>query len=892
MSNEVNPAAARAEATNQTPTDPIRAALNGFVGWSADLPSWQRDALRRLYLQSNLTSADLKELYTLCCQAQDLLEQGEAQLALQPLDASHVPTGRSSGGAVALMSLGCIQNVNVLADDQTLNFSKSGLTIIYGDNGSGKSGYGRVLKQVCRARDQETILPNAYATTSAGKPAARIEYSVGDAVQPAVVWQNEVATHPDLSCISVFDSKCASVHVSEKNGLAYTPVPLQLLKSLADACREIGNRLREKKNALETQIPSFKKRPSSHAGTPVNQLVLNLSASTQMASAHSMAEMSEQESRQLEQLKHDLGSDPVREIRKLKAQKQRIEGLVTAVTHSERILLPETADEFRRLLVTSKERAEAVQFAANEAFKKEPLPQAGSEVWKALWEAAREFSVREAYPTESFPNVNTNAFCVLCHQLLSNEAAQRLKAFESFVQQKVQQAANDAKGVVEKQKEGIRTSAVSDETLREAVRLLRDELDQPQICREVVRCLAKARVRARRLIALEDPTLLRTQKTIAGVTRQLAELVATVNQRIANLEKSSDPEQRKIRERALHELEDRIWLSNILPEVEAELGRLKTIDALDKAIQDTDTKQITRKATEVSRILVTDMIRNAFAAEIKALRIADRRIELTQEQSGYGSTTFKVSLIRKPKEQVADILSEGEHRCVAIAAFLAELVTAHNISGVIFDDPVSSLDHNYREAVADRLAKEAANGRQVIVFTHDIPFLMMLDDRARNIDLTPDYQCVSRASDRVGICAQGAPSKAQQVPEIVKKIERRLSEARQSYTDGRLDEWSDRVKAMAGLLRDGWERAVEATVAPVVRRYDNAVRTGGLRKLIVLADTDCDELNKGYRFCCTYCHTDSAEVNRPAPTPDEVKGEVDRLRLWFDSVHKRQKEKN
>jgi hypothetical protein len=308
-------------------------------------------------------------------------------------------------------------------------------------------------------------------------------------------------------------------------------------------------------------------------------------------------------------------------------------------------------------------------------------------------------------------------------------------------------------------------------------------------------------------------------------------------------------------------------------------------------MQDADTNRITRKTTELSKTLVTNTIRDAFAAETTALSIADRRLELTQEPSGYGSTKFKVSLIRNPKAKVAAVLSEGEHRCVALAAFLAELSTAHNRSGVIFDDPVSSLDHNYRELVAARMAKEAAGGRQVIVFTHDIPFLMMLDEAARNHSLNPHYQCVNRANDRAGICVQGAPSKTQPVPEIVGKVEKRLANTRVLHASGRLDEWSDQVKAMAGLLRDGWERASEFAVSPVVRRFNNAVHTGGLRKVTVLTDGDCDDLKEGYGFCCTHCHTDPPGVNRPAPTPDKMKDEIDRLRNWFESVRTRQERK-
>jgi hypothetical protein len=334
-----------------------------------------------------------------------------------------------------------------------------------------------------------------------------------------------------------------------------------------------------------------------------------------------------------------------------------------------------------------------------------------------------------------------------------------------------------------------------------------------------------------------------------------------------------------------------VWLASIQADVESEIGRLKTIAAFASAMQDADTNRITRKVTELSKTLVTDTIRDAFAAETTALSISDRRLELTQTSSGYGATKFRVSLVRNPNAKVGSVLSEGEHRCVALAAFLAELSTAHNRSGVIFDDPVSSLDHNYRELVASRLVKEAASGRQVIVFTHDIPFLTMLDEEGRKMNLAPHYQSVNRADDRAGICIAGAPFKAKPVPDVVKKLDDRLTATMVLHTNGRHDEWADQVKAMSGILRDGWERAAETYVAPVAQRFNNKVHPGGLRMLTILTDQDFTILNEGYGFACTYCHTDSVALNRPVPTPAKLKDEIDRLRNWFDSVHTRQEQK-
>lgn len=871
-------------------TDPLRAALTDLASWSRDLPGWQRDALRRLYQHQKLSQPDLDELYALCCQVHGLLEPGQVTPTPEPLQTSHVPTDLVTQGAVSVRSIGRAENVNALASDQWLNLAISGLTIIYGDNGSGKSGYARVLKRACRARDQEEILPNAYGPTAHGVASARINYLVGNLAQAEFIWRDGFEAPADLSQISVFDSRCASVHVDGKNELAYTPVPLQLLQLLAEASRGIRARFAAKKSALESRIPTFRSRALSNPQTSVGNLITNLRSSTSSESVRSLTHLSEAEQLRLNQLRRDLAVDPQNELRRLRAAMQRLITLISEIRSADHILHAGTIDRLRRLLLAVQEKTAASQFAATEAFKKEPLPYIGTEVWKALWEAARTYSTVEAYPEKPFPNTDTNAVCVLCQQPLTQAASTRLKAFEAFVQERAQQAADEARREVENCKNGIRLSIITKEAIRESCLLLRDELDRDELSRAVVRTFARSRVRARKLLIASDTNNLPRPTTGSSIVPQLEAVKVDVDQRIAVLVRALNPEQRQADERELQELEDRSWLATVLTEVEEEIARLRQIAALDMTIQDTDTNRITRKATELSRLLVTDAVRDAFASEVATLGMGDRRVELVQEQSGYGSTKFKVSLIRNPRTRVASIFSEGEHRCVALAAFLAELATAHNRSGLIFDDPVSSLDHNHRAAVAVRLVREAISGRQVIIFTHDIPFLMMLDEEARQSGLSPHYQSVSRAEDRSGICADGAPAKAQLVSEILEKVERRLDATQSLHSEGRLDDWSDQVKWMTGRLRDAWELAVEGAVAPVFRRFSHKVHTGGLRKLTLLTEQDCTDLKNGFALCSTYCHTDPAETNRPVPNPNTIREEINRLRRWSESIRTRQEQ--
>lgn len=137
-------------------------ALRDILSWLKDRPAWQRDALRRLIAQGELTDKDIDELTALC---------KDDTLASQPLAEGDINAQQSGAPTVALKSIRGVQNVNALAEGQTLTFIPKGVTIIYGDNGAGKSGYVRILKRACRARTVRGKRKHCCRTSMVGNPA-------------------------------------------------------------------------------------------------------------------------------------------------------------------------------------------------------------------------------------------------------------------------------------------------------------------------------------------------------------------------------------------------------------------------------------------------------------------------------------------------------------------------------------------------------------------------------------------------------------------------------------------------------------------------------------------------------------------------------------------------
>ena len=300
----------KATSASSQPPQTDAEALRDIVLWSADRPPWQRQALRQLAQQDQLSADQIDALYQLSV---------EAQAPNAPLTEADVRSPKSQTSAVVLKSVSKPEDVNALASDQTLSFEKSGLTIVYGDNGAGKSGYARILKHACRARldpKGPPILPNIYAQ-AAGTPRAKIAYAV-NAQNKQIGWQLNKPSPPELSAISVFDARTATIHVDATNEVAYIPSSLDVLQRLARTADTIRERARQAKLALEAQTPQSLKTPPIDPETVVAKAVRALGPTTDVQPLEATAQLSTQETTSLTDLKRDLTGDPTKAARELR----------------------------------------------------------------------------------------------------------------------------------------------------------------------------------------------------------------------------------------------------------------------------------------------------------------------------------------------------------------------------------------------------------------------------------------------------------------------------------------------------------------------------------------------------------------------------------------------
>jgi hypothetical protein len=539
-----------------------RTVLEIILDWSQERPAWQRDALRRIVQAQKLAESDIAELTALCKRGHTD-KPFEADPKPQPLEAVHLPANPGAGASVSLTAINDVAAVNNLATGQTLSFAPAGITIVYGDNGAGKSGYARLLKRACRARHTEMILPNVYGAPATAAASATFCYSIGGTAQLPEPWKDTgkpaPQPHPVLSAISVFDSDCAAVHLKGKNEVAFRPFGLDVPDELGTACKQVKALLDAEKKQQETARNAIFTAPPWKAGTAVGKAVATLTHKSSLAMLEKLAALSDGEQARLTRLTEDLSKNPATAAAEQKLKADRIKRLINAL----RVIAAATADDaFSHLLALHRDataKRAAARLAAEWLFGTDSLPDVGGEVWRTLWEAARRYSTDIAYPAAPFPPTDTDTLCVLCQQPLSVEAIQRMKRFEAFIRDDTERQAQEAE-------ETFATAARTLAELAISLRPITDNLKEVELYdkpleRAIRRALASARLRRqtvrRRLTGNEQAAIPAAESFPAAA---IAALEAQVRTYAADLQKAASGDERKALESERQELADRTTL--------------------------------------------------------------------------------------------------------------------------------------------------------------------------------------------------------------------------------------------------------------------------------------------------------------------------------------------
>ena len=339
------------------------------------------------------------------------------------------------------------------------------------------------------------------------------------------------------------------------------------------------------------------------------------------------------------------------------------------------------------------------------------------------------------------------------------------------------------------------------------------------------------------------------------------------------------------------ELRARVLLAKHEQIILNEIENKKKVAAYGQCIEETRPNAITQKSSAVTKAVVSERLKQSFKDELRDLEFNHVEVELKEVGGAEGVFYHKLILTRNPGIDVPKVVSEGEQRCISIAAFFAELSTADDPSAIVFDDPVSSLDFEWRNAVARRLLKESKR-RQVIVFTHDVVFLLALKQFAEQSSIQPLDQHVRRLSKGAGVCAEELPWVAMPVKGKIGYLKNRWQAADKISRNGNQDAYEQEGKYLYGILREAWERALEEVLlGGVVERYRPSVETNRLAPLADIKEEDCKTVETAMTKCSMWLpgHDQAAAARAPVPGAVELKKDIDALETWVKGIRDRRR---
>ena len=685
---------------------------NTLINWANQQQHWVRQIVDKVLSQRGpLSQDDISDVYHNYL-IEKQLRKGELikypKLSSFLDDDENIPPFQ-------LKSIQDVTDVNRLAPNQKIDFN-SNMTVIFGENATGKSGYTRILKTIANTRSVEPILPNVYQRTTS-KPAATIIYSLAHN-DVAYYWADENGFDHSQR-LTVFDANAVPHHLSREQSFLVVPRVLTHFDLIYTAIGEIREMI-EKGNTLQkVQKKDFSNLFQS--GTDVYTFIKDLNATTKCSELEALTENQDDIDQRVKQLSEELSLFNTTANNAILELAQADETIFKELKTFADSVASFGWDAYNRLAGDINNIQQDISALTNVSFEQDDIPSADSEIWLNFIEAGEKYLAhlnQQDYPLD-------HDRCIYCRQILESEATVLLRKYRNLFDQSL----NDELEVKVTEINGIKPMLLNlnpvairekldpknDESEKSSTKApLESSIEFLTTMQIVVQCMQDNH-------HIEFETLTFRAKAVSK-NAENALRQARQNRKAAQRRQcQSAVEQRPI-EAELRELTDKTQLAKHVTEIQDYMAKLKLVKKTDEALAKFPQllRSLTIQSNTASKDLIDRNFESAFQQECEYLNAPTVIVDFPGRQ---GKTARRKTVTTN--HQITDVLSEGEQKVIALADFLAESSMVSGASTFLFDDPVNSMDYRRIENIASRL-RELSECSQVIVFTHNIWFATSL----------------------------------------------------------------------------------------------------------------------------------------------------------------------
>jgi len=856
------------------------AIYNEIFDWSLNKGLWIRDALKRLIVKQEITESDIDELYALLKK-----ESGfQSELEAIPLIETDLPVDSDPNETpTVLLSIEYPENINALYDKAVLPFSETGLTVVYGDNGSGKSGYSRILKKNCWSRDRDVNLKgNIYSDNQDSNQKVSIKFK-NSSIQN-FVWQEGAEIPKDLNSIFIFDKECADIYVNNENPTVFKPIGLDILERLIVVFSKVQIKVDGEIFKCNSEKPFLEDKFSQ---TTIFNWYKDITNKTREDISQKLQFSEKQKSRLLE-LKNLLAkNDPDKENKDLSIKIKRYSTLKEKIELIQNSFNKDSIISYQGIQDDYKTKKSAYELASRSYKGDDPVGGIGSNTWRSLWEAARLFAITEIHPeNDDFPVSKSKEYCVLCQQSLNENAQNRLERFNMFIKDNTSVQFNLAKKALDNKIKFI--SDLSFEKKNETLEEIESEIEG---LKSAVESFVQILKTNKEIVIkqLTDGEIIEVIDDIPTLSKKVSLKIETLEKTIDANKKLIDEKQKLVSEhlelKALSFLVDNTV--KIKKHYEDEIRKYW----LNKAKLKLNTRFI---STKIGEVLETNSIQEQHSEFIMHLtrlnpELADK-IVIRKTRTSVGATYQKCTFSRN-NESLSEILSEGEQKLISISNFISECTINGSKNSIVFDDPVTSLDQNYREEIT-KIICGLAIYRQIIVLSHDLNFVRLCIDEYKKASKR-NCHLIGLKSYRgnSGIITDEIPYLAKNIQERIDTIRNSIKEIKTMLPD-QIDKIEEKTELLCKRMRLLLEKSVEDILANrTIQRFSKniSLKAKQLSSFITVEQSDIDFLLELYGKYSIPEHDGTSEVEYQKPNDTTVYNDLVAYESWKKDFKAREK---